>query len=150
MSSSLLFPLTLLSTSCKLFTAEAQHKVFCLLVKRTMGQEGVSPCLQTMKMLLLTQSFSVFCWVFKLVRRRVRSWCDKFLIFDEPNKQGGKCFCVFTYLGCWVDICSKLSASILFLHFLTTLQACGCSLLHLLFRYTVHLYIQVCIHTLIY
>lgn len=96
MSSSLLFPPSLLSTSCKLFTAEAQYKVCCLLVKRMTGQEGVSPCLQTMEMLLLTQSFSVF----KLVRRGVRNRCDKFLIFDEPNKQGGKCFCIFTYLGC--------------------------------------------------
>lgn len=100
MSSSLLFLLSLLSPSCKLFTAEAQHEVWCLLVKRMMGQEGVSPCLQTMEEMLLTQPFLVFCWVFIIVRWGLRNRCDKFLIFDEPSKQGCKCFCVFTYPGC--------------------------------------------------
>lgn len=100
MSSSLLFLLSLLSPACKLFTAEAQQEVCCLLVKRMTGQEWVSPYSQTMEEMLLTQPFFIFCWVFIIVRWGLRNRCDKFLIFDEPSKWGYKCFCVFTYLGC--------------------------------------------------
>lgn len=150
-SSSPPWPVVALSHPVKLCTAEAQHGV-CYPLNR------MTDCYTCTTTLYGCMGVFVFEW------RKKRSWSGCFrvrlcFLSDEGWESGKflimcqirhKCFCVSVHLRCLMGISSKLLRRHLNVFFLTTLQACGCFLLRLLFRYTVHLYIWVCIHTLIY